>query len=115
MKRKLLIPLLFVTTSILASTVRAQQSPAPDVPSRSESKAAIDQAAQAYQQAEEKVTTLSSVGLSTQPPSNKGSLRDTLRPLVVESFIARQRLQQAEVNELRRRLIEIEQALADRQ
>jgi multidrug resistance efflux pump len=43
------------------------------------------------------------------------TLREKLRPLVEESFDARQRLQQAEVKELRRQLAEIEQAIQERE
>ena len=46
---------------------------------------------------------------------DRETLREKLRPLVEESFDARQRLQQAEVKELRRQLAEIEQAIQDRE
>jgi multidrug resistance efflux pump len=46
---------------------------------------------------------------------DRQSLREKLRPLVEESFEARQRLQLAELKELRRRLAEIEQAVAQRE
>lgn len=47
--------------------------------------------------------------------ADRQSPRDKLRPLVEETFEARQRLQQAELKELRRRLAEIEQAIETRE
>ncbi len=46
---------------------------------------------------------------------NQQTFRNKLRQLVEESFDARQRLRQAELKELRRRLAEIEQAVAQRE
>lgn len=46
---------------------------------------------------------------------DRQSLRDKLRPVLEESFDARQRLQRAELAALRRRLTEIEQAIAARE
>ena len=48
------------------------------------------------------------------PAIGQKELRDKLRPLVEESFAARQQLQRAELEELRRRLGEIEQAIQER-
>ncbi|HVA48032.1 MAG TPA: hypothetical protein VNH11_16805 [Pirellulales bacterium] len=50
-------------------------------------------------------------------PGSEGrqALRDKLRPVLEESFEARQRLQHAELDGLRRRLAEIEQAVAARE
>ncbi|HXT58460.1 MAG TPA: hypothetical protein VN699_07490 [Pirellulales bacterium] len=47
--------------------------------------------------------------------NDRRALRDKLRPLVEETFDSRQRLQQAELKELRRRLAEIEQAIQERE
>lgn len=47
--------------------------------------------------------------------ADKAAVREKLRPLVEESFKARQQLQQAELEELRRRLSEIEQVIEERE
>ena len=49
------------------------------------------------------------------PVADKAALREKLRPLVEESFKARQQLQQAELEELRRRLGEIERTIEERE
>lgn len=52
---------------------------------------------------------------SDAPADQRQPLRDKLRPVLEESFDARQRLQHAELEALRRRLAEIEQAIAARE
>lgn len=82
----------------------------------------LDAAKKQYQEAAQRASSLALDLLkrANQPSpdaqaADRRAIRDKLRPLVEESFDARQRLQQAELNELRGRLAEIERSLAQRE
>ncbi|HEV7223737.1 MAG TPA: hypothetical protein VGN42_13600 [Pirellulales bacterium] len=82
----------------------------------------LDAAQEQYQKAEQRAIDVA-IGFlkkhqqsaSDAPANDRQTLRDKLRPVVEESFDARQRLQQAELKDLRRRLAEIEQAIEARE
>jgi hypothetical protein len=81
---------------------------------RVRTESALDQLRKAEQRLAELMETQAPTAensLSPQP----ADLRGKLQPLVEESFQARQRLQKAELAELRRRLEEIEKAIAERE
>ena len=82
----------------------------------------LDAAKKQYQEAAQRASSLAVDLLkraNQQSPdaeaADRQAIRDKLRPLVEQSFDARQRLQQAELNELRGRLAEIERSLAQRE
>ncbi|HVW39615.1 MAG TPA: hypothetical protein VHB99_19995 [Pirellulales bacterium] len=78
----------------------------------------IGSALKQYDEAESRARSLvkSILGGDLEAPvADKAALREKLRPLVEDSFKARQQFQQAEVEELRRRLAEIERAIEERE
>jgi hypothetical protein len=78
----------------------------------------IGSARKQYDEAESRARSLVSLLLGEDletPIADKAALREKLRPLVEESFKARQQLQQAELEGLRRRLAEIERSIEDRE
>ncbi|HEV7224938.1 MAG TPA: hypothetical protein VGN42_19700, partial [Pirellulales bacterium] len=82
----------------------------------------VDAAKAQYQQAEQRAIRVAidflkkhQENASDEQTNDRPALRGKLRPVVEESFDARQRLQQAELKELRRRLTEIEQAIETRE
>jgi len=99
-----------------------QSAAAPNASNQASNLPPLDAAKKQYQEASQRATrvALDFLQQATQqspgPQANdRQAIRDKLRPLVEQSFDARQRLQQAELNELRARLAEIEQAIAQRE
>ena len=78
----------------------------------------VDAAKRQYRATEDQLSTIIEklhVADGGRPSNAREPLREKIRPLVEESFNARQRLQQAEVEALSRRLAEINQAINDRE
>lgn len=121
MKRKPVIPYLLAAAFFTAGTrVGAQPGDAAVALKQAGGDVSIEQARAEYRTAEDKIARLKADDQSTSDNKDCGaadqpSVREKLRPAVVESFLARQRLQQAELAQLRRRLAEIEQSLAERE
>ena len=102
------------TSLVLAlATVSLLRGQAPD------NKRSLSEAKRRFFEAEERAgTVLRDVaieGFLDTADEDRQLLRDKLRPVLEESFDARQRLQRAELEGLRRRLTEIEQAIAVRE
>jgi hypothetical protein len=110
-KRTYAISALFVSLGcVFAAHRTSAQTPS--------SGSSIGSARKQYDEAESRARSLaiSLHGEDLEPPvADKAALREKLRPLVEESFKARQQLQQAELEALRRRLAEIELAIEERE
>jgi hypothetical protein len=104
--------ILTISAVLLAAgfTVAARQAGAQP----STNNAQLDEAAKQYRAAEEHARKAAEASGEARSDDQQ-ALRDKLRPLVEESFVARQKFQSAEVEMLGRRLAEITQTINDRE
>lgn len=108
MNRTSAIPVVVLSMACIFATHQAGAQP-PKIAPLSE---AQKEYAEATMRAEELARALRAVG---SPDSNSASLREKLSPLVEASFNARQQWQRTELEDLRRRLGEIERAIEARE
>jgi hypothetical protein len=107
MKRILTISAVLLAAGFTVAVRQAGAQP-------SSNKAQLDEAAKQYRAAEEHARKAAEASGEARSDDQQ-ALRDKLRPLVEESFVARQKFQSAEVEMLGRRLAEITQTINDRE